>query len=325
MTDCKAPNCRNRARQSGLCARHLRNMREHGEFEPPPETLGKGGPLRKEKPPEPEKPKQTNGPVSGVIQRGSGGRFVKGNSFEFPKGVCARPGGFPTNTISVREVTILARERSVRCIEVLSEIMEDQAVTPMARVAAINSILDRGFGKPTIPLNVDGAAAVEYDESGNALNALLLSARLAESRRAKVIDAVAVDNAVDKAANYAKAIASALESGLPKEQVEKIIASALRQSAGEAAPPALTFDDSNLAPYPEPARAAEPAPEAAPPPEPAPLAGEATEADRSPPAPNTSPEPATPPPGPANFPGFAEFAAKREAERKRGNGTIKLV
>jgi hypothetical protein len=49
------------------------------------------------------------------------------------------------------DVQELARERSPDAINTLAAIMDDQKAPPAARVAAANSLLDRGYGKPTQP------------------------------------------------------------------------------------------------------------------------------------------------------------------------------
>ena len=51
------------------------------------------------------------------------------------------------------DVQELARERSPDAINTLAAIMDDQKAPPAARVAAANSLLDRGYGKPTQPIS----------------------------------------------------------------------------------------------------------------------------------------------------------------------------
>ena len=68
----------------------------------------------------------------------------------FPKGVSGNPGGRPKVLADVQE---LARERSPDAINTLVAIMDDQKAPPAARVAAANSLLDRGYGKPTQPIS----------------------------------------------------------------------------------------------------------------------------------------------------------------------------
>ncbi len=48
----------------------------------------------------------------------------------------------------MQEVVALAREHAADAIATLAAIMKDSAVVPAARVAAANSLLERGFGKP---------------------------------------------------------------------------------------------------------------------------------------------------------------------------------
>jgi len=46
------------------------------------------------------------------------------------------------------DVQELARQKSAQAIETLEKIMQDGKAPPAARVAAANSLLDRGYGKP---------------------------------------------------------------------------------------------------------------------------------------------------------------------------------
>jgi hypothetical protein len=68
-----------------------------------------------------------------------------GNLKPFKKGQSGNPGGRPKE---VAEVKALARERTVRAINVLTKIMESSKATNAARVAACKELLDRGWGKP---------------------------------------------------------------------------------------------------------------------------------------------------------------------------------
>ena len=70
--------------------------------------------------------------------RSSGGRWQKGQS--------GNPGGRPKVLGDVQE---LARQRSPEALNTLVEIMQSPKAPPAARVAAANSLLDRGYGRPT--------------------------------------------------------------------------------------------------------------------------------------------------------------------------------
>jgi hypothetical protein len=65
-----------------------------------------------------------------------------------------RQKGVPNRaTADIREA---AREYTTQALKTLVEVMEDTKQPGPARVAASNAILDRGFGKPTQPLEHSG-------------------------------------------------------------------------------------------------------------------------------------------------------------------------
>lgn len=64
----------------------------------------------------------------------------------FVKGQSGNPGGRPK---SPREVETAAREHTVLAIKTLSSISADPKAPAAARVTASQSLLDRGWGKPT--------------------------------------------------------------------------------------------------------------------------------------------------------------------------------
>ena len=87
--------------------------------------------------------------------------------------------GNPTGRPSMKgELRALARQHTAFAIEGLVEIAGNKKVTPNARVAAFNSLLDRGWGKPTQPLSGDA------DEPAIALSIREIAVRRAEAMKA---------------------------------------------------------------------------------------------------------------------------------------------
>jgi hypothetical protein len=71
----------------------------------------------------------------------------------FQPGQSGNPGGRPKAAARVRDA---AREHTERAIEVLVSIMTSEGAATAARVAAASAILDRGYGKPSQPIDGDG-------------------------------------------------------------------------------------------------------------------------------------------------------------------------
>jgi hypothetical protein len=53
------------------------------------------------------------------------------------------------------DIRSLARSHTESALKVLAGIMNEPEAPPAARVAAANSLLDRGWGKPTQPVSGD--------------------------------------------------------------------------------------------------------------------------------------------------------------------------
>ena len=56
----------------------------------------------------------------------------------------------------VGEIQTLARQSTAEAVETLRDVMCDKNAPPAARVAAANSILDRGYGRPSQTINSGG-------------------------------------------------------------------------------------------------------------------------------------------------------------------------
>lgn len=73
----------------------------------------------------------------------------------FQPGQSGNPGGRPKASARVRDA---AREHTEAALAVLVQIAK-AGESEAARVAAANAILDRGYGKPTQPVDGDGEEA----------------------------------------------------------------------------------------------------------------------------------------------------------------------
>ena len=71
----------------------------------------------------------------------------------FEKGKSGNPGGRPK---VIGEVQALARQYTTEALETLRDIMRDKKAPHAARGYAANSILDRGYGRPSQTISSTG-------------------------------------------------------------------------------------------------------------------------------------------------------------------------
>lgn len=82
----------------------------------------------------------------------------------FQKGQSGNPGG---RHKGIAEVMMLARQCSEQCIAGLLKIANNEKAPAQARVAAYNSLLDRGLGKPTQGITI-GPKTESFEEMSDA-------------------------------------------------------------------------------------------------------------------------------------------------------------
>jgi hypothetical protein len=100
----------------------------------------------------------------------------------FPKGVSGNPGGRPAQGPDRRKIEadarLLARSHGVEAVEKLVEIMRSEDATHSAQIIAANSLLDRGWGRPPVSVEVCEADARPQEPEGSALE--IIKSRLAQ-------------------------------------------------------------------------------------------------------------------------------------------------
>lgn len=75
------------------------------------------------------------------------------NATSFKPGVSGNPGGKPKGLAEMQE---LCRSHTVESIDAILKVMRSDTAQPAAIVAGANSILDRGWGKATQPIESGG-------------------------------------------------------------------------------------------------------------------------------------------------------------------------
>jgi hypothetical protein len=100
------------------------------------------------------------------VPRTKDGKWVKGHS--------PNPGGRPKG---YREVVEICRAETVASVRTLIAIRDNEEAAEATRVLAANSILDRGWGKPTQPIDMDPENREVGDMSREDLLAIVASGR----------------------------------------------------------------------------------------------------------------------------------------------------
>ena len=110
-------------------------------------------------------------------------RFKKGQSGN-PGGKATRPETIARRQI-IQDVREYCRSKSHAAVEALVEVMSSKSAPPSARVAAANSILDRGFGKPQIEVN---ATVSTYDNMSERELVAYIAGQTIEGEAIRVIE-----------------------------------------------------------------------------------------------------------------------------------------
>lgn len=110
-------------------------------------------------------------------------RFKKGQSGN-PGGKATRPETIARRQI-IEDVREYCRSKSQAAVEALVEVMSSKSAPPSARVAAANSILDRGFGKPQIEVN---ATVSSYDNMSERELVAYIAGKTIEGEAIRVIE-----------------------------------------------------------------------------------------------------------------------------------------
>ena len=111
------------------------------------------------------------------------GRFVKGQSGN-PSGLPSRPEAIARRRIS-KDVRELCRDHSLDAVKALVQVVNSETTPPAARVAAANSILDRGWGKPQIEVN---ATINAYDKMSEAELAGYIAGNIIEGEVTRIVE-----------------------------------------------------------------------------------------------------------------------------------------
>ena len=81
---------------------------------------------------------------------------------KWAKGISGNPGGRPKGFGDIREI---ARTHTATAIETLVSVMNNPDATASARVAAATALLDRGWGRPTQPIDANIGADTRWIDS----------------------------------------------------------------------------------------------------------------------------------------------------------------
>jgi hypothetical protein len=97
----------------------------------------------------------------------------------FPKGVSGNPGGRPAQGPDRRKIEadarLLARSHGVEAVEKLVAVMKDPSASHMAQILAANAILERGWGRPPMSVEMYDGGDVQPEEREESARKLFVS------------------------------------------------------------------------------------------------------------------------------------------------------
>jgi hypothetical protein len=109
----------------------------------------------------------------------------------FKKGQSGNPTGLPQKPETIekrriaKDIRDLCRSHTLDAVNALIDVLNSKSSPPAARVAAANSILDRGWGKAQIEVN---ATVTAYDKMSDIELVKLITGNVIEGEVLKIIE-----------------------------------------------------------------------------------------------------------------------------------------